>query len=81
MRPSRDELRGKAQTVLGLIDPAELGPTLMHEHLLWDIRTPAMKADPDPQLPPHLRGHGHRGIARHGRRRRPHCGGAQLRRP
>jgi len=47
MRLNRDQLRGKAQTVLGLIDPAELGPTLMHEHLLWDIRTPAMKADPD----------------------------------
>ncbi|MBS7792321.1 hypothetical protein KTR66_20180 [Roseococcus sp. SDR] len=47
MRLTRDALRGKAQTVLGLVDPAELGPTLMHEHLLWDIRTPAMKADPD----------------------------------
>jgi phosphotriesterase-related protein len=35
-------LRGKAQTVLGIVDPADLGPTLMHEHLLWDIRTPAM---------------------------------------
>jgi phosphotriesterase-related protein len=47
MRLTRDEMRGRAQTVLGLIDPAELGPTLMHEHLLWDIRTPAMRADPD----------------------------------
>jgi phosphotriesterase-related protein len=46
-RITRDLLRGKAQTVLGLIDPAELGPTLMHEHLLWDIRTPKMRADPD----------------------------------
>jgi phosphotriesterase-related protein len=44
---TRGELTGKAQTVLGLIDPAELGPTLMHEHLLWDIRTPKMQADPD----------------------------------
>jgi phosphotriesterase-related protein len=51
MRLSRDDMRGRAQTVLGLIDPAELGPTLMHEHLLWDIRTPAMRADPD-QGPP-----------------------------
>ena len=41
---SRDQLRGHAQTVLGLIDPAALGPTLMHEHLLWDIRTPAVDA-------------------------------------
>jgi phosphotriesterase-related protein len=47
MRLSRDALQGRAQTVLGVIDPAELGPTLMHEHLLSDIRTPAMRADPD----------------------------------
>ena len=46
-RLSRSDLRGKSQTVLGPIDPAALGPTLMHEHLLWDIRTPAMRADPD----------------------------------
>ncbi len=47
MKLGRKELRGRAQTVLGLIDPAELGATLMHEHLLFDIRTPAMRADPD----------------------------------
>jgi len=46
-RLTRDALRGRAQTVLGLIDPAELGPTLMHEHLLLDVRTPSMRADPD----------------------------------
>ena len=46
-RLTRDALRGRAQTVTGVIDPAELGPTLMHEHLIWDIRTPAMRADPD----------------------------------
>jgi phosphotriesterase-related protein len=46
-RLTRDDLRGKAQTVLGVIDPATLGPTLMHEHLIWDIRTPEMRADPD----------------------------------
>jgi len=46
-RLTREALRGKAQTVLGLVDPALLGPTLMHEHLLWDIRTPAMRAEPD----------------------------------
>lgn len=46
-RLTRAEMRGRAQTVLGLLDPAELGPTLMHEHLLWDIRTPGMRADPD----------------------------------
>ena len=44
---SRSDLKGKAQTVQGLIDPAGLGATLMHEHLLWDIRTPSMRADPD----------------------------------
>jgi len=43
----RDQLRGKAQTVLGVVDPNELGPTLMHEHLIWDIRTAEMTADPD----------------------------------
>jgi phosphotriesterase-related protein len=31
------ELKGKVQTVLGPIDPAQLGPTLMHEHLLTDF--------------------------------------------
>lgn len=46
-RLTRQDLRGKAQTVLGPVDPALLGPTLMHEHLLWDIRTPSMRADPD----------------------------------
>ena len=48
---SQNELQGKIQTVTGLIEPADLGPTLMHEHLLWDIRTPAMQASSD-QGPP-----------------------------
>ena len=42
---TRDALRGKAQTVLGPVEPATLGATLMHEHLIWDIRTPAMVAE------------------------------------
>lgn len=46
-RIGRDELRGRAQTVTGLVDPAALGPTLMHEHLIWDVRTPAMIATGD----------------------------------
>ena len=46
-RMTRDTMRGRAQTVLGPIDPGALGATLMHEHLLWDIRTPAMRAAPD----------------------------------
>ncbi len=40
-RLSREDLRGRAQTVRGLIDPIELGSTLMHEHVLCDIREPA----------------------------------------
>jgi len=36
-------MRGKAQTVLGLVDPETLGPTLMHEHLIWDITRPARR--------------------------------------
>jgi phosphotriesterase-related protein len=39
----RATLRGRAQTVLGVVDPAELGPTLMHEYLLVDIRPPARR--------------------------------------
>jgi phosphotriesterase-related protein len=38
--PTRAEMKGKAQTVLGLVDPATLGNVLMHEHLLWDINPP-----------------------------------------
>lgn len=38
--PTRAEMRGKAQTVLGLVDPASLGSVLMHEHLLWDLNPP-----------------------------------------
>lgn len=32
----RSKRRGKIQTVIGLIEPSQLGPTLMHEHLLLD---------------------------------------------
>ena len=35
---------GTIQTVLGPIAPDRLGPTLMHEHLLWDIAPPALAA-------------------------------------
>jgi phosphotriesterase-related protein len=37
----RASLRGFVQTVLGPIAPRELGATLMHEHLLVDIRRPS----------------------------------------
>lgn len=44
---SHSDLKGTAQTVQGIIDPETLGATLMHDHLLWDIRTPSLQADPD----------------------------------
>ncbi|HYE93280.1 MAG TPA: hypothetical protein VEA38_19775 [Terriglobales bacterium] len=40
---TRRDLRGRAQTVLGLVAPEALGPTLMHEHLLVDIRPPSKR--------------------------------------
>ena len=43
----RESLRGQVQTVLGLIAPEALGPTLMHEHLLVDIRPPSKRAPAD----------------------------------
>lgn len=36
--------KGKVQTVLGLVEPATLGPTLMHEHLLSDVTPPKFRA-------------------------------------
>ncbi|HYC66525.1 MAG TPA: hypothetical protein VEC14_17475, partial [Reyranellaceae bacterium] len=44
---SRADLRGKIQTVLGLIEPEQLGRTLMHEHVLCDIRPPSTRTDND----------------------------------
>ena len=44
---SRPELKGKIQTVLGPIEPEKLGRTLMHEHLLCDIRPPDTRSDND----------------------------------
>lgn len=38
---SRATLRGRSQTVAGVIDPAALGATLLHEHVLCDIRPPS----------------------------------------
>ena len=40
---TRDELKGKIQTVLGPIAPETLGRTLMHEHVLCDIRPPGTR--------------------------------------
>jgi phosphotriesterase-related protein len=42
MKANVDERRGRVQTVLGLIDPDALGPTLMHEHLLIDLVPPSL---------------------------------------
>jgi phosphotriesterase-related protein len=44
----RAGLRGKVQTVVGTIDPAKLGRTLMHEHLLCDLRTPEARKINEP---------------------------------
>jgi len=35
---SDNTMRGKAQTVLGPVEPSELGPTMTHEHLFIDFR-------------------------------------------
>jgi phosphotriesterase-related protein len=44
MRDARGERVGRIQTVRGLIDPAGLGPTLMHEHLFFDLRPMHVRA-------------------------------------
>jgi phosphotriesterase-related protein len=44
---TRAELTGKIQTVVGPIAPESLGRTLMHEHVLCDIRPPGTRADND----------------------------------
>lgn len=40
----RSALKGRAQTVLGPVDPDTLGPTLMHEHVICDITPPKLAA-------------------------------------
>ena len=42
--PAVGDRTGRIQTVRGLIDPDELGPTLMHEHILWDVTRPEVHA-------------------------------------
>lgn len=37
-------LRGKVQTVRGAVEPAVIGPTLMHEHVLCDLTPPDLAA-------------------------------------
>jgi len=43
MQSSQTRRTGCVQTVKGLIAPEELGPTLMHEHLLLDVAPPRMR--------------------------------------
>ena len=45
---ARGDRQGKVQTVLGLVDPAELGPTLMHEHVFIDLTPPPLRLSPPP---------------------------------
>jgi len=44
-------LEGRALTVLGPVDPAVLGQTLMHEHVFIDIRRPAHNRRPGHEHP------------------------------
>lgn len=41
---------GMIQTVCGPMPPAQLGPTLMHEHILWDITRPDIRALGGPEV-------------------------------
>lgn len=45
-RPAVPNLEGLALTVRGPVDPALLGPALMHEHVVIDIRRPAHNPRP-----------------------------------
>lgn len=44
-RTDRTALRGKVQTVSGLIEPEQVGPALMHEHLIIDLNPPRLRAE------------------------------------
>ncbi len=56
-RLTRAEMRGKAQTVRGLVDPAVLGSTLTHEHLIWNLTPPSQRGAADPGPEPGLENH------------------------
>ena len=43
-------LRGRVQTVLGVLPPEALGPTLMHEHVLCDITPPELAVQGLPEV-------------------------------
>jgi phosphotriesterase-related protein len=40
LKKAFNHLKGKVQTVAGIIDPEDLGSTLMHEHILCDVTPP-----------------------------------------
>jgi len=42
---NNQDLKGKVQTVTGVIEPEKLGPTLMHEHILWDVTRPEVVSE------------------------------------
>lgn len=42
--------RGEVMTVTGPVDPQVLGATLMHEHLLWDLTSPARRGLGEPEV-------------------------------
>lgn len=42
--------RAKAQTVRGPVDPADLGPTLIHEHVLMDFTPLDRRGEPDADI-------------------------------
>lgn len=44
---ARADLRGRVQTVRGTVDPASIGATLLHEHVLCDIRPPRWRGQGD----------------------------------
>ena len=45
VHPTRADPRGKVRTVCGPIEPAALGPTLMHEHVVCDFTPPARRPE------------------------------------
>lgn len=49
--PAIPNIEGRVQTVLGPVDPASLGVTLMHEHLFLDIRRPERSRRPGEESP------------------------------
>ncbi len=48
--PNRPAAQGEIQTVCGPLAPADLGPTLMHEHLLCDVTPPELAAQGLPEV-------------------------------